>query len=76
MPSLLFGQNMFSGCRLDVESVCTILNSLPDIREVTKDSSAIDFETDILQTKIFKNIKYNDYNIWSDGKGNWNEKYS
>ena len=67
---------MFSGCRLDAESVCTILNSLPDISKITKDSSAIDSETDILQTKIFKNIKYNDYNIWSDGKGNWNEKYS
>ena len=75
LPSLLFGQNMFSGCRLDAESVCTILNSLPDIHEITKDSSAIDSETDILKT-IFKNIKYGDYNIWSDGNGNWNEKYS
>ena len=75
LPSLLFGQNMFSGCRLDAESVCTILNSLPNISTITKDSSDIDSETEKLQT-IFKNIKYGDYNIWSDGKGNWNEKYS
>lgn len=75
LPSLLFGQNMFSGCRLDAESVCTILNSLPNISTITKDSSDIDSETEKLQT-IFKNIKYEDYNIWSDGNGNWNEKYS
>ena len=76
LPSLLFGQNMFSGCKLDAESVCTILNSLPDISDVIKDSSNIEDETRKLKN-IFKTIKHKEkFFIWSDGNGNWNEKYS
>lgn len=79
LPSLLFGKNMFLNCKLDADSVHTILKSLPDISKIIKIGNDVDAATielrDTLKRVTIKDINDNSYYVWTKSDGVWNEKY-